>query len=303
MKEFFANPPIDADPTIYAIPVFIALILLEVVINIKRNLHLYNLKDSMTCITMGLGVVVIGIVTKSFAYFLFSIVYEYRIFDIPNTWWMWVLLVFADDFSFYWHHRLSHSVRFLWAAHIQHHSSVNMNLSVALRQSWGEPFYKYLFYLWMPLVGFHPLWIMVMQAFSLIYQFFQHTELVGKLGPLEWIFNTPSHHRVHHAVQIKYLDRNHAGIFIIWDRLFGTFEEEKEKPIYGITTNIETYNPLKIASHEYVSIWHDVKRATKWSDKIKYIFMPPGWRHDGELMTSKYLQSKDASSSTSLSAR
>jgi sterol desaturase/sphingolipid hydroxylase (fatty acid hydroxylase superfamily) len=290
--SFFDNPALTQDPTVYAIPVFIALIAIEVFIDIKRKLHLYEFKDSAACISMGLGVVVIGIVTKSFAYLLFSLLYEYRLFDLPNAWWMWVLLLFADDLSFYWHHRLSHSIRFLWAAHVQHHSSTHMNLSVALRQSWGEPFYKYIFYLWLPLMGFHPLWILVMQAISLVYQFFQHTELVGKLGPLEWIMNTPSHHRVHHATQVHYLDKNHAGIFIIWDRLFGTFEEEKEKPIYGITSNIHTYNPLRIATHEYGALWKDMKRAPKLIDKVKYIFMPPGWSHDGEDMTSKNLQRK-----------
>jgi sterol desaturase/sphingolipid hydroxylase (fatty acid hydroxylase superfamily) len=277
---------------VYAIPLFIALIALEVFIDIKRKLNIYELKDSAACISMGLGVVVIGIVTKSFAYLLYSLIYEFRIFDMPNTWWMWVLLLFADDFSFYWHHRLSHSIRFLWAAHVQHHSSVRMNLSVALRQSWGEPFYKYLFYLWLPLMGFHPLWILVMQAISLVYQFFQHTELVGKLGPVEWLMNTPSHHRVHHATQVKYLDKNHAGIFIIWDKLFGTFEEEHEKPVYGITSNINTHNPLKIATHEYAALWNDIKRTPRIIDKLKYIFMPPGWSHDGEDLTSQNLQRK-----------
>ena len=193
---------------------------------------------------MGLGVVVVGLLTKTFYFMVFSLIYPFRLFELQNTWWMWVLLLFADDFSFYWHHRMSHQIRFLWAAHIQHHSSVNMNFSVALRQSWTEPFYKYLFYLWMPLLGFNPIYIFIMQAISLIYQFFQHTELIRNLGPIEWIFNTPSHHRVHHAVQHKYLDRNHAGILIIWDRIFGTFikEDQKNLPIYGITQRKNFYN-------------------------------------------------------------
>jgi len=295
MKEFFDNPALNDDPTIFAIPVFIAFIILEVIIQIRRNLKLYEFKDSAACITMGLGVVVIGIITKSAIYFFMLFLYEnFRLFTIENTWWMWVLLFFADDLSFYWHHRMSHTIRLFWAAHVQHHSSVHMNFSVALRQSWGEPFYRFLFYLWLPLIGFHPIFIFMMQAISLIYQFFQHTELVGKLGPLEWIFNTPSHHRVHHATQVKYLDKNHAGILIIWDRIFGTFHEEDlgDKPIYGITCNIDSYSPLVIASHEFKAIWKDVKRADKFLDKLKYIFMPPGWTHDGENQTSKYLQSK-----------
>jgi len=282
------------DPTIYAIPVFIALILVELAIDIKRRLHIYELKDSAACISMGLGVVMIGLLTKTLAYLGYEWIYQFRLFTLPNEWWMWVALLFADDFSFYWHHRLSHTVRILWAAHSQHHSSQRMNLSVALRQSWGEPFYKYIFWAWIPLLGFSPINIMIMQSISLIYQFFQHTELVNKLGPLEWIFNTPSHHRVHHAVQPQYLDRNHAGIFIIWDRLFGTFEEENfnDKPIYGLTHNLTSYNPLVIATDELKHIWQDVKRAPKYSDKIKYVFYPPGWTHDGEVSTSKIMRQK-----------
>ena len=223
------NEAINQDPTVYAIPVFIVLIALELFIDIRQKLKLYESKDTAACISMGLGVIVIGLVTKTMYFFLYSWIFQFRIFDLENTWWMWVLLLFADDFSFYWHHRLSHEVRILWAAHVQHHSSERLNLAVALRQSWGEPFYKYLFYCWIPLLGFDPIYIFVMQAISLIYQFFQHTELVGTLGPIEWIFNTPSHHRVHHAVQHQYLDRNHAGILIIWDRIFGTFVKEKKE--------------------------------------------------------------------------
>ena len=288
------NEAINQDPTVYAIPVFIVLIALELFIDIRQKLKLYESKDTAACISMGLGVILIGLLTKTMYFFFYSWIFQFRIFDLENTWWMWVLLLFADDFSFYWHHRLSHEVRILWAAHVQHHSSERLNLAVALRQSWGEPFYKYLFYCWIPLLGFDPIYIFVMQAVSLIYQFFQHTELVGKLGPIEWIFNTPSHHRVHHAVQHQYLDRNHAGILIIWDRIFGTFVKEKkeDKPIYGITNNIKSFNPLVIASHEYINIWTDVKRADKFSVKLKYLFYPPGWSHSGENRTSKHLRSK-----------
>src|SRR5690606_38938926 len=160
-----------------------------------------------------------------------------------------------------WHHRLSHEVRILWAAHLNHHSSMRLNFATALRQSWAEQLYKYVFWLWMPLVGFPPLMIMIMISLSLIYQFLQHTQFIGKLGMLESFFITPSYHLVHHAYNVRYLDRNHAGVLIIWDRLFGTFQEEKEneKPIYGITENIHTYNPLIIATHEFANIWRDVK--------------------------------------------
>jgi len=286
------NEAIDQDPTVFAIPIFIACILIEAFLDYRQQLKLYHTKDTAACISMGIGVVFIGLITKTFYFFVFHLIYQFRIFELENIWWMWALLFFADDFSFYWHHRMSHQVRFLWAAHVQHHSSTKMNFSVALRQSWMEPFYKYLFYLWIPLLGFNPLYIFIMQAFSLIYQFFQHTELVRSLGPIGWVFNTPSHHRVHHAVQHKYLDRNHAGILIIWDRLFGTFVKEdlKDLPVYGITENIKSYNPAIIATHEYVNLWKDLKRANKLSDKLKYLFYPPGWSHDGENRTSNYLR-------------
>jgi sterol desaturase/sphingolipid hydroxylase (fatty acid hydroxylase superfamily) len=284
------NEAITNDPTVFAIPVFIALIIIEVVINAKKNLNLYKVKDSAASITMGLGSVVIGLLTKTFAFFVFIWIYQFRLFEIPNTWWMWGILLLADDVTFYWYHRLAHQIRFFWAAHVQHHSSEHMNFSVALRQSWGEPFIKFLFWIWLPFIGFNPVYILIMQAISLVYQFFPHTKLVGKLGPIEWIFNTPSHHRVHHATQVQYLDKNHAGILIIWDRIFGTFQKEIESPTYGLTININSFSPLKIASHEYISLWQDMRRSKKLSDKIKYLINPPGWSHDGENKTSKELQ-------------
>ncbi len=284
------NEAITNDPTVFAIPVFIALIIIEVIINAKKNLNLYKFKDSTANITMGLGSVVIGLLTKTFAFFVFLWIYQFRLFEIPNTWWMWALLLLADDVTFYWYHRLAHQIRFFWAAHVQHHSSEHMNFSVALRQSWGEPFIKFLFYIWLPFIGFNPISILIMQAISLVYQFFPHTKLVGKLGPIEWVFNTPSHHRVHHATQVQYLDKNHAGILIIWDRIFGTFQKEIETPTYGLTVNINSFSPLKIASHEYISLWQDMRRSKKLSDKMKYLINPPGWSHDGENKTSKELQ-------------
>ena len=282
------------DPTVYAIPLFLVMIGIELTIDFKKSLKLYHGKDAFASIGMGLGSLVIGLGMKTLAFIIFNWIYHnYGIWkDMNQHWWVWILLLFADDFTFYWHHRLSHSMRILWAAHVNHHSSVHMNFSTALRQSWVEVLYKYVWWLWLPLIGFHPVFIMTMMAFSLIYQFLQHTELVGKLGPLEWVLNTPSHHRVHHATQVKYLDRNHAGILIIWDRIFGTFQEEKNEdfPVYGITNNISTYNLFKIASHEYISLWGDVKRAPTFKDKFNYLFQPPGWSHDGELKTSNHLR-------------
>lgn len=282
-------------PVLYAIPLFVVAIILELGIDFYEKKNVYrDKKDALASIVMGIGSLVIGVGVKAFYFGIYWLIYtNYHIFDLGyNHWYSWVLLVFADDFSFYWHHRLSHEVRVLWAAHVNHHSSQDLNYATALRQSWVELFYKYIFWLWLPLIGFHPLMILTMMSISLVFQFLQHTQLVGKLGPIEWIFNTPSHHRVHHASNIRYMDRNHAGMLIIWDRLFGTFVEERdgEKPIYGITTNIYTYNPVKIAFHEYAALWRDVKSTKSWKNKLKYIFYPPGWSPDGPNQTAKYLQ-------------
>jgi sterol desaturase/sphingolipid hydroxylase (fatty acid hydroxylase superfamily) len=286
------NSDVYNDPTVWAIPVYLIVIAVELIIDSKEKLHLYEWKDSLACIAMGIGSLIIGIVVKTTAFFAFSFIYQYRLFEIGHEWWAYVILFFLEDFSFYWHHRLSHQVRILWAAHVNHHSSQKLNFAVALRQSWAELLYKYIFWMWLPLIGFEPLMIMFMMSLSLIYQFLQHTQIVKKLGPIEWFFNTPSHHRVHHASNIRYLDRNHAGILIIWDRLFETFEEESEteKPVFGITNNIETYNPVKIATHEFINLWNDVKRSPDFKTKLKYIFNPPGWSHNGPNRTSDYLR-------------
>lgn len=286
------------DPVVYAIPFFLIAIATELYINWKQNLHLYKTKEALASIGMGLGSLVINILMKAVAFGVFVLIHTFSLnyFQWQGLgwhWYAWLLIIFADDFSFYWHHRLSHEIRVLWAAHVNHHSSQSFNLATALRQSWVEQFYKYIFWCWMPLVGFEPLMILMMISFSLIYQYWVHTELIKKLPRwFEFFFNTPSHHRVHHASNARYLDCNHAGILIIWDKLFGTFSEEKdfEKPIYGITKNIHTYNLFKIALHEYGDLWKDVKRAPDFVTKLKYIVMPPGWSHDGTDLRARTLR-------------
>lgn len=297
--DYYKMVPVESDPVAYFIPIFVLLIIIEAVISQIYNKELYQTKDAFASIGMGIGSVVINLLMKGLAFAAYLKIYEYRLFDIGWQWWAWVLVFFLDDFTFYWYHRSAHEVRILWAAHVNHHSSEHMNLATALRQSWGELFFKYFFWAWLPLIGFHPLMVFTMISISLIYQFWVHTTLINRFPKFfEMIFNTPSHHRVHHATNIRYLDKNHAGILIIWDRLFGTFEEERadEKPIYGITTNIHTYNPFKIASHEYIAVIKDVKRAPTFKDKLAYIFMPPGWSHDGEDQRAKTLQKKLAAS-------
>lgn len=285
----------DNDPVSYAIPFFVIFILIELTINIveKKNWY-HHSKDVWASLAMGIGSIFVNLSVKIVYFILFSFLYQhFALFNIPITWWSWLILLFADDFNFYWFHRSSHQIRIMWAAHSNHHSSQSYNLAVALRQSWSEFIFKYAFWLWLPLLGFQPIHIFMMISCSLIYQFFLHTESVNKLGFLEYFMNTPSHHRVHHATNTKYLDRNHAGIFIIWDKLFGTFEPENQttnKPIYGLTENLTTYNPIRIATHEYEQIWKSMKIAKTFKDKIGYLFNPPGWQHDGKGKTTKELQ-------------
>ena len=305
----FKSMPPEMDPVIYAIPFFLIAIAVELYVNWKEKRELYkDSKEAFASIGMGLGSLVIDILMKGLAYGAYTILFQFALIKslAPSSyaefmtlhwhlthWWVWVLILFADDFTFYWHHRLSHEVRVLWASHVNHHSSQTYNLATALRQSWGEQLYKYFFWLWMPLLGFHPLMMLMMMSISLIYQYWIHTELIRKFPRwYEFIFNTPSHHRVHHATNVRYLDRNHAGILIIWDRLLGTFAEEREteKPVYGITKNIHTYNLVKIALHEYGDLLQDVRSAPTFSQKIKYLFMPPGWSPNGPDLRAKTLR-------------
>jgi len=217
---------------------------------------------------------------------------------VQRQWWAWVLLFFLDDFIYYLFHRSNHEIRLFWAGHVSHHSAIRMNFATALRQGVCERFHKYLFWLPLPLLGFDPLMIFTVMSINLFYQFWLHTALVGKLpGWIETLFNTPSHHRVHHASNPRYLDRNHAGVLIIWDRLFGTFSQEVENdpPVYGLTKNISSYKPLDVALHEYSAIAQDVRRANRWQDKLKYIFYAPGWSHDGPDKRSKVLRDQISS--------
>lgn len=276
----------------YAIPGFVLLILLEIIVTIYEKKDLYEPKDAISSISMGLGNVFIGLFTKTIILGIYYAVYQLRLFTLGYAWWVWILCLFADDFTYYWFHRSSHTIRFFWASHVIHHSSEKYNLATALRQNWtGNLTGTFMFWLWMPLVGFHPIMVMSMQAISLLYQFWIHTELIHRLpAPIEFIFNTPSHHRVHHGSDIDYLDRNHGGILIIWDRLFGTFIKEKYRPVYGLTTNIKTFNPLRIASHEWIAIWKDVKTAGSLRDALHYIFDSPGWSSDGSRKTTRQLR-------------
>ncbi|CCH53773.1 fatty acid hydroxylase [Fibrisoma limi BUZ 3] len=277
----------------YAIPGFVILLLAEIIATAVQQKDYYDARDTAGSLAMGIGNVVIGIVGKVVVFGAFSLVYQFRLFTVDMTqWWAWVLLFFADDFSYYWFHRISHGSRYFWASHVVHHSSQKYNLGTALRQTWtGNLSGSFIFWIWLPLLGFHPAAIMTMQAISLLYQFWIHTEFIHRLpAPIEFIFNTPSHHRVHHATNLDYLDKNHAGILIIWDRLFGTFQREDERPVYGLTKNIDSHNPVKIAFHEWTDMIRDLRRAGSVRNALGYLFGPPGWSHDGSRKTTKQLR-------------
>ncbi len=278
------------DPILYAIPAFIVLLIAEALwarqavkargkqVDAKHGIiRGFSLKDSAASIAMGLGSLVVTAATKVPEYFLYLFANAHSLFKIPVTWWSWLLLVILDDLCYWVYHASSHKVRLFWASHVNHHSSEHYNLSTALRQSWTKQFVTPWFWLPLAILGF-PAWMIVtQQALSLIYQYWVHTEAIRTLGPLEWVLNTPSHHRVHHASNGRYLDKNHAGTFIVWDRLFGTFEREDEPVVYGLTKNIHGYNLWTIAFHEYADILRDLRAARSLREAFLYVFGPPGW--------------------------
>jgi sterol desaturase/sphingolipid hydroxylase (fatty acid hydroxylase superfamily) len=238
----------------------------------------YELRDTATSLSMGLGSRAWGLLWDVVALLGLSAVYALTPLRIEMSyWWAWVLLLFGEDLCYYAFHRGSHRIRLFWASHVVHHSSQRYNFSTALRQEWTG---LGTFVFWIPLaaVGF-PVWaIYLQQSVSLLYQFFLHTERIDKLPRvIEAVMNTPSHHRVHHGVNNQYLDKNYAGILIIWDRLLGTFEPEVERPRYGITKQLTTYNPLRVGFHEWYAIGHDVRHASRMRDRIGYVVRGPGW--------------------------
>lgn len=274
----------------YAIPAFILLMIVESIVSAIQDAQLYEIKDTAASLAMGIGNVIIKLFIKGPILGVYFLAYQFRFFNIGYQWWAWLLLFVLEDLTYYVYHRVSHECRFFWAAHVNHHSSQRYNLSTALRQTWTGIFTGFIFWLWLPLLGFHPIMVATQQAISLLYQFWIHTETIDRLGYLEKFMNTPSHHRVHHGSDIKYLDKNHAGILIIWDKLLGTFQPEEERVTYGLTRNINTFNPIKIAMHEWQDMWRDIKQPLPFKVRLGYIFGPPGWSHDGSRLTVRKMQ-------------
>ncbi|QYK42954.1 MAG: sterol desaturase family protein [Paracoccaceae bacterium] len=280
----------------WAVPLFILLILIEIGYIIwRRKGGRYETRDAVTSLIMGAGNVAEGILLGFVGFAFYMLLWRLTPLDLGTSIPVVILCFVLDDLRYYWVHRIGHRCRWVWASHVNHHSSQHYNLTTALRQTWTGTF-TFMMIVRAPLVllGFHPAMIVFVGGLNLIYQFWIHTEAVGRLPRwVEAVMNTPSHHRVHHGRNPRYLDANYAGVFIIWDKLFGTFvpELDREKPDYGLVHNLGTFNPIRIAFHEWVGIWRDVtQRGITWRDRVMYAFGPPGWSHDGSRETSEAIK-------------
>lgn len=261
-----------------SIPIFFLLIGIELLFNRLQKKDYYRLNDALSSISNGIGSEVIGIFMKAVLFMGYIHLFNnWKVFDMTESWWSWTILFFGVDFLYYWFHRKGHEINALWAAHIVHHSSEEYNLTTALRQAWFQNSFSWVFYLPLAFIGFSPEMFVTVKAINLVYQFWIHTKLIGKLGFLELFMNTPSHHRVHHGKNPKYLDKNYAATFIIWDRMFGTFQEEEEEPVFGITNTLNSWNPVWSNFHYWVELFQLAGRCSKISDKIKVFYKPPGW--------------------------
>ena len=271
-------------PVFYAIPGFIVLVAAEAYYSYRKKKKLYRLNDTISNFSQGIGNQISGALEKVVLFGLFLYIYKhYAFFYQPKTWWSFVLCLLLFDFLFYWAHRFSHEINLFWGAHVVHHQSEEYNLSVALRQSWFQNLLSFFIFLPIPLLGFDPLIFGAAAGLQTIYQFWIHTRTINKMpAVVEYFLNTPSHHRVHHAINPKYIDRNHAGLFIIWDRMFGTFkaEEDPEEIVYGITTQFKSWNPVWANYHYYAEMWSKAKDMRTWREKLYMIVARPGWLPD-----------------------
>jgi len=267
------------DPLPYAIPAFVLLVAAEMVwARHKQRRKAYETRDTAVSLAIGLGSTVIGAASAGAVGAALVWVHGFAVLEVGWQWWAWIVCFVLDDLAYYWFHRSAHRVRWFWASHVNHHSSQHYNLPTALRQSWtGFIALAFVFRLPLAAIGFEPAMILTCVAFNLTYQFWIHTEAIGRLPrPIEMVMNTPSHHRVHHAVNPHYLDRNYAGTFIVWDRIFGTFQSEleDERIRYGIVRQLGTFNLLHAVFHEWLAILVDIA-AAPWRHKLSYLWRQP----------------------------
>lgn len=284
------------DPVDFAVPAFILLVLAEMVVARLRWRKRYCPKDTLTSLGLGFGSSIAGVLSGGLIFALAVWLHQFALFDIGWAVWAFVLCFVLDDLAYYVFHRSAHRVRWFWASHVIHHSSQHYNLSTALRQTWTGFFsLSFAFRLPLFLLGFPPSMVFFCAGLNLVYQFWIHTEMVGRMPKwFEAVMNTPSHHRVHHAVNPPYLDRNYAGVFIVWDKMFGTFEPERDedRPRYGIVRQLGSFNILWAAFHEWIGVAKDLWKGPGWKNKLNYLIREPGWSHDGSRETSEIIRER-----------
>lgn len=272
-----------------SVPIYIVIIGAEMLYSSVKRKHLYSTTGVLaniylTSLNMGLDMLVRGA-----CLFVLDYAYGFRLVVLsPSPILYWVSLIVFEDFMYYWLHRVDHRCRFFWAVHVTHHSSAEFNLTVGFRSSVFQPFYRFIYFIPIALCGFKGVDIMFAYSATQIFGILVHTQTIGRMGVLEHIIVTPSHHRVHHGSNAKYRDRNMGMFLIIWDKLFGTFrsEEENDPVTYGLTNNMRTYNPITMVFHEWANIINDLRRNVSLKDKLMYMFGPPGWSHDRSRKTS-----------------
>jgi len=266
---------------IYAIPVFFLLIGIELLITRMKGLSYYRFNDAVTNLSCGIGSTITGVFLKTLTVVVYVKLFQWSPLNgkIPNTWWVYILLFFGADFFYYWFHRLAHEISIMWGSHAVHHQSEEYNFTVALRQAWYQGAFSFVFYLPLAIMGFPPVMFFVVSQIITLYQFWIHTKLIDKMpAPFEYIFNTPSHHRVHHGVNPQYIDKNHAGTLIIWDRMFGTFEPEQEEVVYGITKQAKSWNPVWVNFEYWVDLGKDLFKVHQWRNAVLMLVKMPGWK-------------------------
>lgn len=271
-------------------PIYAIVIGAEVIFSHLHNHKTYSKKGTLENLYLMLANMGLDILMRGVCLFVLNYFFRFHFAQFSNAWAYWIVLLLVQDLMFYLLHTVDHYCRFFWAVHVTHHSSEEFNLSVGFRSSVFQPLYRFIYFIPLALFGFEGKDIMFMYSATQIYGILIHTKYIGRLGPLEWILSTPSHHRVHHGSNVKYLDKNMGMVLIIWDRLFGTFQEEEEEVRYGLTENVNSHHPAKVIFHEWKNIIDDVKKPGPLGQKLKYVFAPPGWSHDGSKKTSSQLR-------------
>ena len=273
-------------------PVYAIVIGAEILFSSFHNHNNYSKKGTVENIYLMFLNMGLDILMRGACLLILNFFFQFHFVELKNQWVYWIVLIIGQDFLFYLLHYVDHYVRFFWAVHVTHHSSEEFNLTVGFRSSVFQPLYRFIYFIPLSLCGFAGKDIMFIYSATQIYGILIHTKYINKLGPLEWVFSTPSHHRVHHASNIPYLDKNMGMLLIIWDRMFGTFAEERiEEPVrYGLTENLKSRHPAHVIFHEWAGILKDLKKSSSFKHKLKYLFAPPGWSHDGSKKTARQLR-------------